>query len=90
MSVIRNVLFFLFLQKKDIDFSHIDINVDATLDTLRKLKETPGVHFQGLKRFLEEETKEVANIQYSEVEVEQFMKHVSTVNHERTWLPQDL
>ncbi|KAI8522072.1 hypothetical protein Bbelb_018260 [Branchiostoma belcheri] len=58
-----------------VDFSHIDTNVDATIDGLKKLKETPGPNFRGLDAFLEKNAT-VANIQYTSADMDQFMKDV--------------
>ncbi|KAI8503610.1 hypothetical protein Bbelb_185810 [Branchiostoma belcheri] len=63
-----------YLDRTELDFSHIDINVDATIDGLKKLKETPGPNFRGLDAFLEKNAT-VANIQYTAADIDQFMKN---------------
>ncbi|KAI8479721.1 hypothetical protein Bbelb_425240 [Branchiostoma belcheri] len=59
----------LLMERTEVDFRHIHTNVDATIDGLKKLEETPGPNFRGLDAFLEKNAT-VANIQYTAADMD--------------------
>ncbi|KAI8517523.1 hypothetical protein Bbelb_035400 [Branchiostoma belcheri] len=68
---------FQIIIRKDIDYSHIEVNVDATIEALRKLKDSPGEHMTGLGDFLAEaKEKAGVDITYTERDRELFMKNI--------------
>ncbi|KAE8293775.1 hypothetical protein D5F01_LYC06711 [Larimichthys crocea] len=62
-------------QRTEVDFTHIDANVTATIEALRTLKSTPGSNFRDLDQFLKDSST-VANIRYSHAQMDQFMKSI--------------
>lgn len=64
------------MQTRDIDYSHIEINVDATVSSVSKLIETPGKHFKQMNDFMKDEVEKVATLIVTDADKENFMKTV--------------
>ena len=48
----------MILQRQDIDFTMLEVNVESTLQALRNLQHTEGQHFSGLQTFITEFLKD--------------------------------